>query len=96
MLDKITSKIVFANKLAKFKSDKCFGKIIVQYNICKTGNKKLIKKTIEQKTMANKDLAPVKFTNVLDLKPPLDSEWYWAFFLEKFSNKNKPNMKINK
>ena len=31
-----------------------------------------------------------------DLKPPLDKEWYWAFFLEKFSKRNKPRIKINR
>ena len=30
ILDKITNKIVLKNNSVKFKSDKCFGKIIVQ------------------------------------------------------------------
>ena len=57
-----------------FKSIKCFGNIIVQYNICKTGNKKLIKKTNAQKEKANKCLYPRNAISDFDLKPPLAGE----------------------
>ena len=44
--------MVFENNWKVFKSNKFFGKIIVQYNICKTGNKKLIKNTKKQNPKA--------------------------------------------
>ena len=84
------------NNSIKFKSAKCFGKIIVQYNICNTGNKKLIVKTNIQKENAKNDLYPLKLITDLDLNPPLEDVWYWAFFLEKFSKINNPRIKINK
>ena len=56
LLANITNKIVFKNNSVIFRSTKCFGKIIVQYNICKTGNKKLIKNTIPQSKKAIKAL----------------------------------------
>ena len=52
------------------------GKIIVQKSICKTGNKKLIKKTTKQKEKARKDLYPIKEIFDLDLKPPFVGVWY--------------------
>ena len=64
-----TNKIVFKNNSVILRSAKCFGKIIVQYNICKTGNKKLIKNTIKQKENANKDLYPDKLITDFDLDP---------------------------
>ena len=72
ILDKDTNKIVLENNLIKFKSAKCFGKITVQYSICKTGNKKLIKKTVPQKIIAKIDLYFFKTVNDLDLNPPLE------------------------
>ena len=62
--------MVFKNNCVTFKSIKCFGKIIDQYNICKTGNKKLIKNTTEQNEKAKKDLWPFKSTSDFDLNPP--------------------------
>ena len=53
-------------------------------------------KTVKQKVNAKKALKPVKEINDFALKPPFDGEWYWAFFLEKFSNINKPSININK
>ena len=64
--------MVFENKLIKSKSAKCFGKIIVQYSICITGNKKLIEKTNMQKENAKNDLYPLKLITDLDLNPPLE------------------------
>ena len=96
ILDKNTNKIVFENNSIKFRSAKCLGKIIVQYSICKTGNKKLIKKIVAQNVSAKNDLYPLKIIKDFDLNPPLDGEWYWAFFLDKFSKINNPSMKINK
>ena len=95
-LDKKTNNIVFKKSLPKFKSIKCLGKIIVQYNIWMTGKRKLIKKTDMQKAKARKDLYPFKYIKVLDLKPPLDGLWYWAFFLDKFSKINSPKINIKR
>ena len=50
--DKKTSKSVLIPKLKKFKSCKYFGNLKVQYNICKTGNKKLQKNNMLQKHVA--------------------------------------------
>ena len=52
MQDKKTSKSVLIPKLKKFKSCKYFGNLKVQYNICKTGNKKLQKNNMLQKHVA--------------------------------------------
>ena len=56
LLASITSKIVFKNNSKILRSTKCFGKIIVQYIICNTGNKKLIKNTVPQIRKAVKAL----------------------------------------
>ena len=48
LLASTTSKIVFKNNSIILRSAKCYGKIIVQYIICNTGNKKLIKNTVPQ------------------------------------------------
>ena len=72
MLDKTTNKIVLKNSSSKFKSTKCFGKIIVQYNICKTGNKKLMKNTAAQNKKAKNDLYFLRAITDFDLKPPFD------------------------
>ena len=55
-----------------------------------------MKNTMKQKEKANKDLYPTKVLTDFDLKPPFVGEWYWAFFLEKFSKINKPRIKINR
>ena len=53
-------------------------------------------KTVKQKVNAKNALKPVKEINDFVLKPPFEGEWYWAFFLEKFSNINNPSININK
>ena len=42
------------------------------------------------------DLYFFRGVNDLDLNPPLDGVWYWAFFLDRFSKINNPSIKINK
>ena len=54
--DKKTNINVFDSNSTIFKSIKCFGNLIVQYNICKTGNIKLARNTNEQNIIAIKDL----------------------------------------
>ena len=49
-----------------------------------------------QKENAKNDLYPLKLITDLDLNPPLEDVWYWAFFLEKFSKINNPRIKINR
>ena len=71
MLDKKTNNIVFKNNFIKFKSAKCFGKLIVQYNICKTGKRKLIKKTTAQKVKARNDFRPVRLMGCFFFNPLL-------------------------
>ena len=88
--------MVLKINLAIFKSAKCFGKIIVQYNIWETGNRKLIKNTDEQIKKAIKDLWPFKEIIDFDLNPPFVKEWYWAFFRDRFSIINSPRIKIKR
>ena len=94
--DKNTNSIVFKKRLKIFRSMKCFGKIIVQYSICRTGNKKLIKNIIEQNKKADRDFLPFKTIGNFDLNPPFEGRRYCAFFLDKFSSTNKPSIKISK
>ena len=55
-----------------------------------------ISKFITKKKNAKNNLYPYKLIIDFDLKPLLDGEWYWAFFLEKFSRINNPSININK
>ena len=71
VLDNKTKRIVFENNFIKFKSDKCFGKLIVQYSICKTGNMKLIKKTKKKNKNAKIDFFPLREIDVFFLIPLL-------------------------
>ena len=88
--------MVFENNWKVFKSNKFFGKIIVQYNICKTGNRKLIKKTKKQNTKAKVPLEKFSLIFFFSLMPPLIGEWYWARFLEIFSIKKRPKINNSK
>ena len=87
---------MFENNWKVFKSNKFFGKIIVQYNICKTGNRKLIKKTKKQNTKAKVPLEKFSLIFFFSLMPPLIGEWYWARFLEIFSIKKSPKINNSK
>ena len=78
------------------KSKKFFGKIIVQYNICKTGKMKLKKKTDPQNIKASKEFLLCNFIFFFFLIPPLKGEWYLALFLEIFSIINKTRININR
>ena len=55
-----------------------------------------MQKTNVQKEKANKCLYPRNDISDFDLKPPFAGEWYWAFFLDKFSKTIKPSIKINR
>ena len=87
---------MFINNWKVFKSNKFFGKIIVQYNICKTGNKKLTKKTKKQNPNAKEPFEKFNLIFFFSLIPPLTGEWYWAFFLEIFSIKKSPRINNSK
>ena len=88
--------MVFENNWKVFKSNKFFGKIIVQYNICKTGNRKLIKNTKKQNPKAKILLEKFSLIFFFSLIRPLIGEWYWARFLEIFSIKKRPQINNSK
>ena len=72
--DKKTNKSVLYPKFHKFKSCKYFGNLKVQYNICKTGNRKLQKNNKLQKIVAKNDFFPVSLILRLTTNPPLEGE----------------------
>ena len=55
-----------------------------------------MKNIIKQNKKANKAFLPFKTIGNFDSKPPFEGKWYCAFFLDKFSNINKPRIKISK
>ena len=56
---------------------------------------KLKKNNVLQKNIGYKDFFPSSLIFGFFTKPPLDGEWYFAFFLEKFSIKNKNKINTN-
>ena len=95
IIDEIeTNNKVFNVKENIFKSKKFLGYNKVQYNIWEIGNIKLRKKIKKQKQKAKIAAKPLSFIFSLFLTPPWSGEWYFAFFLDKFSRTNKAKIKI--
>ena len=82
------SKTAKSNKLSEYN--------IVQYSIWLVGNTKLIKKMKKQNRKAKNFWVLVKSCFSFCLNPPDKLEWYFAFFLDKFSNIKRAKINNNK